>query len=150
MRVIYNHGDYNVFLTKKDLREITQRISGLQNSRYPWLEKLVLDGTGKQQTGEWLALTCSNDSLVAMCPNGISFKRIKKCNVEKPSKEINIFVFTPRLMKQEELSFYRQENKPDFHTIYTAPGNQLMTRYDGENKLYISIDPFDLTEADFN
>lgn len=150
MEVIHQSGDYHIFIRREEIERITNidnpatRVAG--SLRYPWLEAVVLDVESKKPTEEWLALTCSNDSHVAQSPNGIVLKRLDK---EGKPRDINVFVFTPRLMRQEELGFHKRENSPDFHTIYTHPENQLMTRYDGENKLYLSINSHDLRDVDF-
>ena len=124
MNVIYNFGDYEIFLDGKELEKIVIRDRTLSpfRNRYPWFEADVVDSDGKL-TGEWLAVTCSNDSSVAFSPGGILFRR-----QEENIRDINVFVFTPHMMKPKELSRYRRENKPSFMNIYSD--GFLMTRYD--------------------
>lgn len=130
MRALYSGGDYYLYLDSGELEKIVVPTRNLSPMEYPFFNSYTYDVNGNK-TGEWLAVTCTNDASAAQEPNGIRFER-----TEYNPRDIIVRVFTPRMMKQEELNHYSKENRPDFETIYTQ--GFLMTRYDGHSdKIWI-------------
>jgi len=130
MRVVRdNGGDYHVALNSEELEKAVVPKGTLGSLTYPIFNSEIISDEGAK-TGEWLALTCTNYCTAAFSPCGIEFKR-----TEDDPSGINVFVFTPRMMKLEELS-ERLRDDPNFVNIYS--NGFLMTRCDGHSdKLWI-------------
>ena len=125
-------GDYHVSLNPEELEKAAVPIKTLSSFlTYPVFSSDITleDGT---KTGEWFALSCTNYCTAAFSPCGIEFKR-----TEDDPNGINVFVFTPRMMKQEDLS-QRLRGDRSFQNIYSH--GFLMTRHDGHSDK-ISIRP---------
>ena len=122
-------GDYHVYLNSGELEKAVIPNGTFSPLRYPVFSSEVISDDGTK-TKEWLALTCTNYCTAAFAPGGIDFKR-----TEDDPNGINVFVFTPRMMKPKELS-HRFGVDQNFVNIYTH--GFLMTRLDGHSdKIWI-------------
>src|SRR3989344_865782 len=134
-------GSYHVYLSQEELEQAVKTIKKPLSSSafsYPHFSTHIV-GEGGKRTGEWMSLECSNDSRPYTSPDGIAFKR-----TEDNNSDINVKVFTLRMMKQEDTVHYNKQNRPDFETIYTQ--GFLMAPCDKGKKIWIRPEPIQKLE----
>ncbi|MBU2053046.1 MAG: hypothetical protein ABIJ14_00755 [Nanoarchaeota archaeon] len=111
-------GDYYLHVLMDGVEKIINPCCGVGGFRYHWLEAVV-ESEGIE-VDETLGLTCSNNCRVASAQGKMTLNRGE--NDEYP-QDINIRVFPYELGRLLERKV-----------------NYLMTRHDGENKVWIYLD----------